>query len=399
MTDQIAQHLRQLAVEIGPRPIGSAANHAAAEYIRRVFQSAGLDVQTQRIDCPAWTHLETGLELMGGPWRAAANPFSPACEVVAPLVAASTWAELEALDLTGRIVVLCGDLTQEPLIPRNCLLYNAERDQAINQRLIDQRPAAVLTVNLRPGSLTRLIEDWCLPVPSATVPAETGLALLQRLGETAHLTIATQSGPGHSANIVGRTTDRLATHLVVCAHYDTKLETPGALDNGGGVAVLLALAQQLPQRDRAVGLEFVAFTGEEYSNGEPDAEYLRLKGADLGNVLAAINLDGIGYALGANTITLLAHSPAFQAQVAASVAKYAGVQWVAPWPQSNHSTFAGRGVPSLALSSIGAFDLAHQPIDTVDWVSLDKLREVASLVTAIVDGVQHAAVAWTRPHD
>ena len=55
-----------------------------------------------------------------------------------------------------------------------------------------------------------------------------------------------------------------------------------------------------------------------------------------------------------------------------------------PWPQSNHSTFAFRGVPALAFSSHGAFTLAHFPADTVAAVSIDKLAEVVAVVQEIV---------------
>jgi hypothetical protein len=59
------------------------------------------------------------------------------------------------------------------------------------------------------------------------------------------------------------------------------------------------------------------------------------------------------------------------------------VQWVEPWPQSNHSTFAFRGAPALAFSSEGAFALAHFPQDTIEQVSIEKLVEVMHLVREI----------------
>ncbi len=396
MIDPLAQHLKQLCINIGPRPIGSRGNLAAADYIKAVFRSARLDVVEQRFDCPDWQCIETRLQVNGESYPAAANIFSPACDVNAPLVPISTVAELEQAELTGRIGVLYGDLTREPLIPKNCMLYNTERDQKIIRLLEEKHPAALITVNLQPACLTRLIEDWNLLIPSATVPAEGGLSLLRHCDQTIRLKIETRSMPGYSANIVGRRAGTRSEHIVLCAHYDTKVETPGALDNAAGIAVLLALAEQLTHIEANAGLEFVAFTGEEYSNGEADTEYIRLKGEDLDRILAAINLDGIGYGIGANTITMMSHSSLFQAEVTRLTDKYPGIVWVEPWPQSNHSTFAQRGVPSLALSSIGAFGLAHLPIDTFNWVSLDKLHEVVLLVTKIVESLQDKSLEWCR---
>ncbi len=58
-------HLQHLVDQLGPRPVGSDANHAAADYIREVFLLAGLEVEEQRYDCPAWHEDETCLELNG----------------------------------------------------------------------------------------------------------------------------------------------------------------------------------------------------------------------------------------------------------------------------------------------------------------------------------------------
>jgi len=54
-------------------------------------------------------------------------------------------------------------------------------------------------------------------------------------------------------------------------------------------------------------------------------------------------------------------------------------------------------VPAIALSSIGAFGLAHSPLDTIDWVSVDKLNEVVALVTEIIAAGQGKPHEWSRP--
>ena len=81
----------------------------------------------------------------------------------------------------------------------------------------------------------------------------------------AQLTIESERKPGYSANMVARSAKQPST-VVICAHLDTKFDTPGALDNGSGLAVLLALAQTLDKADYPFALELVAFTNEEYFN-------------------------------------------------------------------------------------------------------------------------------------
>ena len=164
------------------------------------------------------------------------------------------------------------------------------------------------------------------------------------------------------------------------AHFDTRINTPGALDNAGSVAVLLALAENLCKVALSCDLEFVAFDGEEYLPIGDD-EYVRRAGeASFAGVALAINMDGIGYIGGQGTIAQFNLSPELAARVSEIIRRFPALQWVEPRPQSNHSTFAFRGVPALAFSSDGAWSLAHYPTDAVDIVSVDSLAEIVAVV-------------------
>ena len=390
----IWDHLKQLCVHIGPRPAGSPGNERAAAYIRSVFEGCGFTLETQPFTMPAWQATATALDLGGVPAEAEANPFSPPCDAAGPAVALGSLEEVEAADLTGRIAVLYGDLTRAPL-PAKDWPYKGEREARLVAVLEAKRPAALLTVQNRPGRLERLVEDWQFPIPSATVPAEVGLALVRTAGLNVHLHLEAKEQPGRTANVVARRSGPRPEHLVVCAHYDTKFDTPGACDNGGGVAVLLALAQRLGRAGLDCGLELVAFTNEEYLPLGDDT-YVRQRGEDFSQCLAAINFDGVGAALGTNTLTALAASPALETEARATAGAFPGVVWVEPWPESNHSTFAWRGVPSLALSNTAATLHAHLRSDTLDWISPAKLDEALALGEALVRGLGGQTLEWGR---
>jgi len=391
---ELERHLKRLCVEIGPRPIGSPGDHAAANYIQEVFRAAGLVVEIQEFECPAWEHLGTHLALDGEHVDTAANAFSPPCDVSAPGVAVGTVAELEAADLDGRIGILYGDLTKVPLSPKSWFL-KSEREDHIIRLLEEKTPAALITVQPRVGDLERVIVDWEFLIPSATVPARVGLALLQRRAPRLNLRIQSRVASGHTCNVVARKGGDGQPRIVLCAHYDTTIDTPGALDNAAGVAVLLALAQILSQSNLRYSLEWIAFSGHEYLPLGDD-EYLRRCGDQLDGIMAAINFDGVGQYLAANSIAMFASSAVFQDQVTESVREYPGVTWVDPWPQSNHSTFAMRGVPAIAFSSEGRIRLDHLRADSIEWVSPAKLQEVVSLATALVDNLQDKSLDWTR---
>jgi aminopeptidase YwaD len=391
----IQGHLEMLSNTIGPRPSASAGCHAAADYVSRQMQHLGLEVETQFFDCPAWQC--DAAQLWAGDRSLAVlpNPYSPSCDVQAPLVPVATLAELKSASLSGKIAFLYGDLTHNPLACKSWFLKE-ERDEQIISLLEQKAPLAVLTVQVRPGSINRIIEDWEFVLPSATLPAESALVLISQPPEMVHLSLQTRSKPGSSANIVGRRAGRRPEQIVLCAHYDTKIDTPGAGDNAGGVAALLGLAEHLASIPIEAGLEFVAFSNEEYLPIGDDT-YLDRAGADyLNRVLLAINFDGPGFILDANSLAIFASSAAFKEKVTEISRAFPAVQWVDPWPESNHSTFAMRGVPALAFSSRALWQYAHQLDDTSRWISPARLEEAVQLSAQIIQDVQYRPLAWLR---
>ncbi|MBX3059130.1 MAG: M28 family peptidase [Anaerolineae bacterium] len=390
----LMRHLQHMAGEIGPRYGGSPGNQAAAAYIEQVFRRAGLDVEVQDFAMPAWVDNSAELWLDGERLTAVPNTFSPPCEVTATAVPACTLAELERVNITGRIVILYGELTKNCLSAKAWfLLSDAEK------RLIDLleagRPQAVITVQTRPGDLERIVEDAEFILPSATVDALTGAMLLTNPNAALRLRIDTVRSDGRAANIVARKPGTSGQKVVLCAHYDTKVDTPGAFDNGSGTAVLLTLAQRLSQQATRHTLEFVAFSNEEYLPLGDD-EYVRRGEGEFGRMVTAVNIDGVGQTLATNTITMLAHSDAFQSHITNILQDFPGLHWVEPWYASNHYTFFSRGVPSIALCSNGGLNHIHLRADTLDWMSAAKLTEVMTLVETIINTLPDQPLAWFR---
>lgn len=87
--------------------------------------------------------------------------------------------------------------------------------------------------------------------------------------------------------------------VVVGAHYDAEVGTPGADDNASGVAVMLELARRFAGSEPGRTLRFVAFTNEEGSNSRGSlmgsrlaAEASRERGEA---VVAMLSLEMLGY--------------------------------------------------------------------------------------------------------
>ena len=393
--DQALEHVRHLAVDIGSRPIGSSANLAAAEYIGGVFTRCGLSLEKQDIPCPDWSAEQTSLALNGEMLEASANTFSPSCDISGPVTPICTPAELELASIGGRILVFYGDMAQTELATKGGI-YVSDRDRRILQLLEERRPAGILTVNPTLHARWRLIEDFDLDIPSATVTAHSGLKLLKNPGAAVHLKIAARRSQGYTSNVIGRLQGEMPERIVFCAHYDSKVDTPGAYDNAAGVGVLLTLAELLSQSKHRHTLEWVAFTGEEGA-GLGDMEYARRAGDGFDQVSAAINIDGVGPFTGTTTVTSFVASEGLEALIDDTIRRYPAVIKVDPWPASDHYIFYSHGVPSIALTSKGIRDVYHTLSDTVEWISGGKLAEATQLVLDLFRELDGKERSWSRP--
>ncbi len=390
--------MEHLSVQIGSRPIGSPANLAAADYISEVFKQSDLSVETQEIPCPDWIAEHTSLALNGEALEASANTFSPSCDISADTIPVCTLAELEAAEFTGKVLLFYGDLAQGELATKGGI-YVSPHDGRILQLLEERRPAGIITVNPTLHARWRLIEDFDLDIPSVTVSAQSGLNLLKNPGVTVQMKIVARRSPSHTSNVIGKLKGQIPQRIVLCAHYDSKIDTPGAYDNAAGVGVLLTLAQTLSQRTHRHTLECVAFTGEEGA-GLGDMEYARAArqaGYGFDQVTAAINIDGVGPFTGTTTAATFAASQEFDKLLDEKMKNYPGIIRVDPWPASDHYIFYSNGVPSVALTSRGLRDAYHTFSDTFEWISGEKLAESVRLVLDLMEVLDNQELSWSRP--
>lgn len=392
------EHVEYLAVQIGSRPIGSPANREAADYIADVFRQSGYSVERQEIPCPDWMAEQTSLILNGELLEAFSNTFSPACHISASTMPVCTLAELEAAEFSGKVLIFYGDLAQGELATKGGI-YVSPRDGRILQLLEERRPAGIITINPTLHARWRLIEDYDLDIPSVTVSAYSGLKLLKAPGATVEMKIAVRRSPSHTSNVIGRLPGEIPQRIVLCAHYDSKIDTPGAYDNAAGVGALLTLSQMLSQQTHRHTIECVAFTGEEGA-GLGDMEYARgarRAGYRFDQVTTAINIDGVGPFTGTTTAATFAASQIFDELVNEKIKEYAGIVRAEPWPASDHYIFYSNGVPSIALTSRGLRDVYHTFSDTYEWISGAKLEESIQLVLKLIQELDDKDLSWGRP--
>ncbi len=216
--------------------------------------------------------------------------------------------------------------------------------------------------------------------------------------------------------IVGKA--RAEEIVVVGAHYDTVVGTPGANDNTSGVAATLALARRFAKRDSDRTLRFVAFVNEEPPYFQTDqmgswvyAHRCRQRGE---NIVAMLSLETIGYyddtpgsqnypaPLGqmypsegnfigfvGNTesgdlvnqaVATFRRNEEFPAEGGALPGEIPGVGFSDQW------SFWQEGYPALMVTDTAMFRYPHyhEPEDTIDKVNFDRMARVVRGLEAVV---------------
>jgi hypothetical protein len=102
-----------------------------------------------------------------------------------------------------------------------------------------------------------------------------------------------QSGKNIVASLQGKESNNI---VVVSAHYDSVSVSPGANDDGSGVAVVLAAADIMSHYSFNSTIRFVLFSGEEQGL-LGSHEYVQNVSRRGEHILGDINLDGVGYAM------------------------------------------------------------------------------------------------------
>jgi len=379
---RIREHVRVLVSEIGPRPPGSPANARANAHAQAVLERAGLNVERLPFGVTWWQPGQARLGLAGRVIELEGTPFSRPCHCRGRVTCRSTDAELDHSIEPGSIVILDGELAAEPYFPKAFPFLDLPDQRVRLEKLEASRPAAVILVapDRRPMSW---VEDGDLAFPYLVVDRSLGALLVE--GAMVDVTIEGRLLEGSGVNLSARTVAS-GPRSVLCAHIDSKVTTPGAIDNAGGVATLLAIAQSHRLDDRAI--EFVAFNGEDHYAAPGEQAWLA--STDLGSISDVVNLDGIGACDRQTAVSGLALAAGQQQRLRALVAEHQALTNGPPWFESDHAIFASRGIPSLALTSADAHELAallHGPEDTIERLDVDALAATAEFV---IDWLQSA---------
>lgn len=174
--------------------------------------------------------------------------------------------------------------------------------------------------------------------------------------------------------------------IVVCAHYDSTLDSPGACDNASGVDAMLRVAETLARGPKlAKTVRFIAFGAEEYLmfGSKYHVATLKEKGL-LDHVKNVVNLDMVGFG-DHLAVTVSPESCKRRLEsVFAGLADAVRVEYNSSvLPVSDHYPFYEEGIP-VAMFLGWPYDDYHQATDSYDKIDPDMIRRTAEAATEVV---------------
>ena len=394
LSQRALAHLQRLCLEIPTRRVGSAGNRSATDFFGQTLDSFGFHTESPTFDCMDWVGHGARLTAGDSSFEAFPSPYSLGCHIRAPLVMASSLSELEAADLTERIVLLRGDLAKEQLLPKNFPFYQAEDHRRIIARLESARPHAVIAATSRDPAMAGavspfpLFEDGDFDIPSVYLTEADGARLAEQAGNVVDLESGAERRGSSGCNVVAHKAGDTRRRLVLLAHIDSKMGSPGANDNASGVVVLLLLGEILGSYSGSLTVEIAAINGEDYYSNPGEQLYLAANAGRFDDIVLGVNLDGLGYHKGKVAYSLYACPPAVRHAVEEAFSGWEALVQGEPWFQGDHAMFIMNQTPALAMTSESieelVRDILHSPNDTPDTVDPSNLVAAALALKDLV---------------
>ena len=370
LTEKAKEYLDRLCNQIPNRRVGSGGNRLATSFFAEAIKSFGFTVEYPEFDCMDWENEGAVLSVEGSSYEVPVSPYSLGVQVTAPLITACSVNDLETLDISNKILLMRGDLTKEQFLPKNFPFLQVEEQQKIIQLLETKKPLAVIAATTRNPEMAGALypfpvfEDGDFNVPSVFVTAEQGSPLAAYEGKEISLEIKAKRIPARACNVVARKGKNLSERIVLFAHIDAKLGTPGALDNGTGIVTLLLLAELLKEYVGRKCIEIVALNGEDYYSNPGEQIYLKQNEGKFQEIVLGINIDGLGYSKGKTAYSVYQCLPEINALAEKVFAEDESFLPGEPWFQGDHAIFLMNGRPAIALTSELIYELSTEYIHT-----------------------------------
>jgi len=356
--------------QIGERFGGTEAERRTAKYLEKRFHAFGLPTELQRVNFVGWEQTRPARVSVLEPYEAVLD--------AAPLLYSASTPEG---GVRGRLV----PRGRTHLIPG---VYDLPSYDIVNE---NGARLASLIVELDGPAIPLLNPRPMFRLPQIVIGVQDHARLEAFLSDNSrvvlHVDIGGRLRPDAYAynTICHLTKPEAAPRLVISAHMDTTLGTPGAYDNGCGLGALVGLAHALQGDDTFYGVDLIAFACEEVGFfGSSYYVYDLKERGLLGRVKACLNLDMVS---GGEILWVWAGPDDFQCQIA-SILRRAGmmdrykVRLDSPKAGADDWQFFIEGIPAATLL-FWRQDTYHKPTDTLEYVDWTRVRDMVRAVAAL----------------
>jgi Zn-dependent M28 family amino/carboxypeptidase len=405
----------ELTTRIGPRPAGSPAERAAADWSAKRLQALGFEnVKVEPFPMTAWVRGTESVEITAPspqPVGAAAlggSPPTPAKGIEAEVMLFATFDDLKAAapgSLAGKIALVTRPMPRTQDGASYGVAGPARRDgpsEAARRGAVGFALRSLATGGNRfahAGGSRYEGPRVAIPSFALSEPDVEQIERLAKLGEKVRLRLhstASYVPNAMSQNVLGeiRGSERPDEVLVLAAHLDSWDLGTGAIDDAAGMAIITAAAKliaEAPRKPRRT-LRVVFYGSEEVA--QPDntplgsLTYPKAHEAQIGSHVLAAESD-----FGADRIYSVslpdgALASPFGASLTRVLAPISVVPSNVPPGRggADIAPLAGLGVPIFRLNQDGSryFDLHHTANDTLDKIDPAALSQnVAAWVSLI----------------
>ena len=388
--------------DCGGRLSGTESEKRAFALLRERVRAASPANSGRSIPVPynGWQAKSATLKLPGDTFA----PCHPLVRTIATPPSGRTPEEFAAhkAEIAGRIVLVRHEL----MFAAGTIHRRRKYDMARANGAVGFLIGGPLAGHVVAGSSGR---DTGEGIPALGISPETAAKLARRSTGFPTVTIAieTAEGPAETETLVYDYPGQTDEWVVLSAHVDGHDLAESAMDNGTGLAAVLAVTRALsPEVAKwRRGLRVMFFSVEEWAL-TGSAQYVQaLSDAERAKIALNFNLDSVA---GSPNLAALTSGYAGVEPFLLGVAEANGqsLRTVRPlMTNSDHANFAAGGIPAIRL--VAGFDdpNAHlrvvlTPADTRDKVAQSELRQATLLTAALVAAACNAspaeAATWRR---
>lgn len=375
------------------RAVGTAANDEIVNFLENKFKYMNYSIKSLPFECTVWEKAKSTLISRNHLFQVEPSPFSEPFKGSGKLIMVKTVKELEDIDCNDVILVLSGKLTESPLQPKDYPFYYPKEHKYLISLLERKKPKAIIAVTgknpLSGQNPFPIFEDGNFLIPSTNINDQT-LSKIEAaglLGEVVNLTIDSHKRLSKSRQIVAlKKATKSMGKIVIGAHMDTKYNTPGALDNASGVAVLLQMAEVL--KSTAYDIEIVPFNSEEFYGACGEMEYLKLIDNEKDRIKLMINIDSPCHKGAQTAISFHNLSNNISEIINCTIGKSEEIVKGRKWYAGDHAPFIFRGIPCLVVTSSdlfsGGLEYTHTSKDTLDTIDFDMIGHIVRYIIEII---------------